>query len=324
MKVFVAAPNSPFVDASMLQWKYWEKRDDWVGPRSYLFERDGYVLAHVGLWPVSVIGNNGEYLQGVQMIDWAAAKEAPGAGIAIVQRLSRMFSFIYSIGGSEITQRALPAFGFRQRTKAWRGVRSLSPLRQMFTHPSRNWKLMPRLARNSFWYLYPIIRTHNWNATAIQPAEIPEDLVSSFAKMKTFFPRQIAFFEYLFRCPGAKFQLYLVLEAGEPKGLLLLSMVRLQLRIAGIWLKHSSLEAWRSVYALAQKAAVRFSGVCEIIAQGTGDINRDAAVSSGLRISSGVPVYILDREEKIGELPEFQLCDDDSAFLDSGESSYWS
>jgi len=46
------------------------------------------------------------------MIDWASAEEAPGAGLVLVQTLAGIFDFILAIGGSAMTQKALPSFGF--------------------------------------------------------------------------------------------------------------------------------------------------------------------------------------------------------------------
>jgi hypothetical protein len=46
--------NAGLVSSSMLRWKYWTPREDWPEPRSFWMERDGRVIAHVGLWPVTV------------------------------------------------------------------------------------------------------------------------------------------------------------------------------------------------------------------------------------------------------------------------------
>ena len=295
-------------------WKYFDHREDWTDPRSYVLERAGAVVAHVGLWPVVLTRSARGCLKGVQMIDWVAARNAAGAGLTLVRHLSAMFDFIYSIGGSEETQRLLPAFGFREETKTWIGarpLRALSPIRSR--HP-RNWKLVPRLVRNCAWALYPPVRIHGWSVTAVTPQQIPPDLVAALARETHSLPRPPEFFDYLLRCPEAAFDLYLVCDPIAPRALLLISEVRLQSRVAGLWLRDPDRAAWSEVYALAQRAAAEKGRTCEIVAKGTRGRSGDAAVSSGLRLFAEQTVYALsETQEPLAGL-EFQWCDDDWVF----------
>jgi hypothetical protein len=113
-RAFNSSPDKQPMDDALMAWKYWDRRDDWEGPRAYVLERDGVIHAHAGIYPVTF--GAGE-VRGIQMIDWASAKESPGAGLALVQKLSANFDFIYSIGGSEITCKILPAYGFVQYSR---------------------------------------------------------------------------------------------------------------------------------------------------------------------------------------------------------------
>ena len=149
-QAFNTTPDAAFLDPAVMAWKYWDRRDDWEGPRAYVLERDGVIVAHAGLYPVTFAAGE---VRGIHMIDWASAKDSPGAGLALVQKLNSMFDFIYSIGGSEMTCKALPAFGFIETARQWRGARPLRPLQQILQHQRRNWKLAPRLLRNSLWAL---------------------------------------------------------------------------------------------------------------------------------------------------------------------------
>ena len=80
------------------------------------------------------------------MIDWASAKESPGAGLSLVQKLAGMFDFIFSIGGSEMTCKVLPAFGFVECRARLEGRASASAGSPDPDSQSRNWKLAPRLS----------------------------------------------------------------------------------------------------------------------------------------------------------------------------------
>lgn len=311
-----------------MAWKYWDRRDDWSAPRSYVLEREGAIVAHAGIWPIT-FGAGSDAVRGIQMIDWASSKEWPGGGLALVQKLGAMFDFIYSIGGSEMTQKVLPAFGFAALVQEWRGVRPLWPLRQALTHQTRDWKLLPRLLRNLAWAMPRAGNPKSgWSAVEISPRDISVELDRS----QIFGSRPAAFFEYLLRCPTARFSLYGIVEgsgrtqSGAQMGHFAIGVVRGQARVAGIWLPEPTQESRAAAYRLAQQAALRLKGVYEIVAAGTDDSSRQGAEQASFRIMQGPPVYVLDKKKKLPAPPElqFQLCDDDAAFLDTGAVSYWS
>ncbi len=140
-RVFAFGPSAPSLSPAVMAWKYWDQRDDWAGPRSYVLEKDGAIVAHAGVWPTT-FGSGENAVRGIHMIDWASAKEAAGAGVALVQKLAALSDFMVGIGGTEMTRKVLPAFGFAEHTRVWRGARPLRPLRQIMTHQYRNLKLV--------------------------------------------------------------------------------------------------------------------------------------------------------------------------------------
>src|ERR1700747_2425560 len=86
VRAFKSTADAPYISPRLMQWKYWQPRQDWAGPRSYVLERNADLLAHVGIWPVTLLNSRGEHIKGIHMIDWAAAENSPGAGIALVQK----------------------------------------------------------------------------------------------------------------------------------------------------------------------------------------------------------------------------------------------
>ena len=326
-RAFSGGGEAPLLDSSAMAWKYWDRRDDWDEPRAWVLERDGAIVAHAGIWPLTF--GSGE-VRGVQMIDWASAREAPGAGLALVQRLSAMFDFIYSIGGSDMTRKALPAFGFQEYARQWNGARPLRPLRQMLTHQYRNWKLAPRALRNSLWALSPGNAGQNDPAEnrtweEITPESIAEDLFLGVGSGVCFSPRRPAFFEYLLRCPIAQVRLFGIRDKNGLAGHFALAILRRQARLAGVWLREPGQGALQTAFALAQQAARRIPGTCEIVAAGTAGPSEVAAVASGFRVVGYSPVYLLNKKGRLDLPPDFQfqLSDSDAWFLDSGSSSYW-
>jgi hypothetical protein len=314
-------PAANLIDPDVMAWKYWEARGDWPGPRSYVLERDGHLIAHAGIWPVRFEGQTS--LQGVHMVDWCAAKDSPGAGLALVQKFADMFDFIYSIGGSDKTRKVLPAFGFNEVTHAWTGARPLRPLRQMLTHQAVNWKLAPRLVRNWLWSSSPKSSNPGWQTVAMQPSDTPSGLIP--VSQPCFNVRPPAFFEYLSRCPSIQYRLHGISNENGLQGYFALGILRGQARIGGVWLRQPCEEHWRAAYTLAQEAALCVKGAYEIVATGSMGPSGQAAVQAGLRIMRDMPVFLLNKKGRL-RLPrdfQFQMSDDDAAFLDMGQASYY-
>jgi hypothetical protein len=323
-RAFHADQNAPFLNPSVMAWKYWDRRDDWEGPRAYVLERDGVIVAHAGIYPLTF--GAGE-VRGIQMIDWASAREVPGAGLALLQKLSAMFDFIYSIGGSEMTCRILPGFGFVECARQWKGARPLRPFQQIRRHQHRDWKLVPRFARNLVWSSRkPVDGLYKgWQSDEISPADISRDLYSMSAADACFSPRPPAFFEYLLRCPAMPVRIYGIHHEREPKGHFAIGVLRGQARVAGVWVRDPNPEVWQAAFSLTQQTAERLEGACEIVAAGTEGPSERGAARSAWRILGHTPVYLLNKKGKFALQPgfQFQLSDDDAFFLDTGSSSYW-
>jgi hypothetical protein len=312
-RAFSIGTQAAFLDPLLLRWKYWTPRADYAEPRSYVLERNGEITAHAGVWPISI--RTGESCaRGAHMIDWASG--APGSGVALLQRLIRQFDFMYSIGGSSMTQTVLPAFGFKEVTQTWMGARPLRPLRQMLSHQAKNWKLPVRLARNTWWSVTPARRESNGWTTADARVEDFDPPVSC--------QRSQAFFRYLERCPAIQLRLYRLFSNGNQQGWLALSLIQKQARIVGIWLKTTSPANLRSAYLAARDAAARTEDSCEVSAAGSAGVSEAAAQQAGFRIARRTSVYLL---QKAGAPPlpfEFQLADNDEFFLSAGGPAFLS
>jgi hypothetical protein len=314
-EAFDCPPGSSLFNPALMAWKYWDAREDWTEPRSYVLEKDGRIIAHAGLWPAK-FGD----MRGVQMIDWAAAKDSPGAGLTLVQKFARMFDFIYSIGGSEATRQVLPAFGFVELTSAWTAARPLRPFRQILSHQHVNWKLGPRLLRNLSWSKSPPRRASSgWKVVPLKPGDI------SIPANSWFSPRNAAFFDYFLRCPVVKYRLYGIANESGPQGHFALGTLRGQARLSALALRNAGPESLCNAYTLAQQTALSLADAYEIAVSGSVGISADAAVKAGLRMIHTTPVYFLSQNGKFAfpESFQFQLSDDDAAFLDTGAAAFY-
>ena len=77
-RVFATERNADFVSPAMLRWKYWDAREDCPEPRSFVMEKDGEIIAHVGLWPVTV--RTGAKSLSAVFTRWTGQRTLPPAG----------------------------------------------------------------------------------------------------------------------------------------------------------------------------------------------------------------------------------------------------
>ena len=315
-RVFLVGRDADFVNAALLRWKYWEPRPDCPDPRSLVMDKDGRIVAHVGLWPVTVqtaAGSN----RGVHMIDWASDPQTPGAGVSLLQRLKKCHDFIYSIGGSDMTQTILPKFGFRSVGTALTFARPLRPWRQILQHQSRDARLPLRLARNLWWSKTPArVHTPGWVAIEAGAGEL-DGLVAPHCE------RDANFLGYLQRCPSTRCLVFHILNEGRKSGFFALSVVGEQARLAGLWLENPALETWRIALHLAQDAALRHTAASELVFRTASEAGAAAAAQTGLRLRAQTPIFVLRKGDPGTALPlDFQMSDNDSAFLGGGRTEF--
>lgn len=313
-RAYSADASAPFLDPALIRWKYWTQRGDFSGPRSYVLEKNGQIVAHACLCPLTVRNGGGEML-GVHTIDWCSDPRAPGAGIALMHRISELFEFVLAIGGGDDTRRILPKAGFRQVAGAWVAARPLRPLKQTRFHQHVNWKLPVRLARNAWWAQIPSAHVPaEWSSARRTPEQlqVPDITDTHFTPA----PRNSAFLRYIESCPTATIVSYQLLRNNLPEGVFAISVAQKQARLVGAWLDQPSKESLVALYGLVQREAGAFQDACEIVAMGGSETNAAAATESGLRILDRVPVFLLSKHSPLPDLQgEFQFAEFDHFFL---------
>ncbi len=119
------------------------------------------------------------------MIDWAARREAAGAGIRLAKHVARMSDFALATGGSDHTRKIFPMIGYVGCGTISGYARTLSPIGMLDRPIPSRWKLLPRMARSLFWSLTaPRAQTAGWRARRIEMDEI-ERIVFAFPHTDT-------------------------------------------------------------------------------------------------------------------------------------------
>jgi hypothetical protein len=305
----VFAANTGLVNSAMLKWKYWTVREDCPEPRSLVMERDGRIVAHVGLWPVRV--RTGAAIErGVHAMDWAADPHALGAGWSLLMSLTKSYDFAYGIGGEEITRSILPKLGFRTVAETLTWARPIRTWRQMLKHQSKDLRLPLRFVRNIWWSMNPPRRVpRGW--AAVEPAAVGTGGLAVLAG-----ERDPSFFRYLQQCPVAPCLTFNVVHEDRIVGFFALLVVGEQARVAGVWLENPSPENWRIAFNLAQDAALKHTAASEIIARCTTEACAVGAKQAGMHLRGRTPV-VLFRKDGTELLPslQFQMCDSDALFI---------
>ena len=305
--------NAGLVSPAMLRWKYWTPREDCQEPRSLVGERDGRIVSHAGLWPVTVrTGTKSE--RGVHAMDWGADPHALGAGSILIKHLTRNYDFVYGIGGEEKTRKILPKMGFRPVAEALTWARTIRPWRQILRHQSKDWKLLPRFVRNFWWSKIPLrpgLREWAADAATAEGFAIPAA------------ERDESFFRYLQQCPVATCLTFNIVNQGRIVGFFALLVIGEQARVAGVWLDSPSPETWRIAFHIAQEAAVQHTEASEIVARCTTEPSFIGAQQAGMHLRESTPV-LLFRKDGSELLPplQFHLCDSDALFLTGGLTTF--
>src|SRR5258706_3470841 len=83
----------------VLRWKYFAPHPLWEGSRSCVFRKDGEIVAHGCVTPFRWLTAAGP-LRASCVIDWAADRSVPGAGLLLFRKIAERFDGLAGIGGS--------------------------------------------------------------------------------------------------------------------------------------------------------------------------------------------------------------------------------
>lgn len=317
---FHVPPTDEMFASSLMHWKFWTPRGDFTDPRSYVMERNGKVVAHAGIWPMTVHTTAGSF-RGCHMVDWAADNKAPGVGAAFLQKYSALFDFVYAIAYSEMARKVLTSFGFAEVAENRIGARPLRPVLQARTHQFQGWATPARLVRNAWWSMVPAVApAPGWSVVEgrqdFEGFDRPSDTVMQGHRSK-------AFLEYLEQCPAMRVSVFELHHNGRRAGRLALTQVRNQVRLAGLWLADPTPENLRTAYALAQVAARRSASGAELLIHAATAEAERVAASAGFRMIRRKPILWLSKNPALPTIPfSFQMTDSDAIWLTDGTNGY--
>jgi hypothetical protein len=316
--VFNAPKNAVFLDPRVLSWKYFQPRTDWTDDRSFLLMDDSTLVAHIGVWPLA-LRLAGTLRSCVHLIDWAATRKSPGAGVWLYRELLKKAETALGIGGTEGTRKLLPKIGFREVGR-WNTYRRAVRPWKYFQNSPGGWKEIARLLRDSAWNLIVPSGRSRLEASPIKRFDaVLEDILSSPARAQTTScHRTQGGLNYLLDCPVVKISGYLLHTGSDPRGYFLLSRLSHQARIAELRISSSNPQDWVQAVALACAAAAEDSNVVELFAGASSSLLCHAIRANGFRLYGQKPVFFHGPQDLInGATPlDLSFIDSDSFLLE--------
>ena len=325
LKTFVADPALNSFRPEVMGWKYFAPRTDWDGSRSFVLKNGDDIVAHGSVWPVRFSGGGTE-VKAIHLIDWAASRGSPGAGIHMLRKIAEMGDILITIGGSADTRAILPKLGYMRGGEMKRYVYVPRPWKQMRTTPEHNWKTPLRLIRNAAASLkrFPA-PPPGWEAVKVprfeNSLETMPEYRSSTNRLRAM--RTAAGLNHMLDCPGAEFSGYVVSHDKSCRGYFVLAKVGRQSRIVDIDAGCDP-QNWSTVCRIAAFTACRDPEVCEVIVGTSRSEVGETFKQIGFWERRVDSVLYYDPKKRIdpGVQFELSLLDSDASFLYNPKNPY--
>lgn len=320
-----AAGLEPHEEPAHLHWKYWQERPDWSGSRSFVLTDGREILAHGAVVP-GMLRWGATQARVIHMIDWAARRDAIGAGAVLMKRIGGMTDFLLGVGGSDDTLKIMPLIRYRPCGIVTGYVRTLSPLAILKRPTGPHWKLAPRVVRSFLWSL-SATDVGDWQVRQIGIHEVA--IISTVLTGKrpdsVFLGRTPELIRHALACPIVPVELYALEKAGRIGGYFVLSYAPGQARLTDLWMNSSDQADWRALVHSAVRWARAKGGIAEVVAWSSDPNLSQVFESCGFHARLTLPIYL----RSSGNVPvpretlRVQMIDNDSYYLYSGRNELW-
>ena len=316
----------PHVESKHLHWKYWCERPDWSGSRSFVLTSGNDLLAHGAVVP-GAIGWAANRARVIHMIDWAARRDAVGAGVVLMKHIGRMTDFLLGIGGSGHTLKIMPLIGYRPCGTVTGYVRTLSAL-GILKRPGPRWKRVPRIGRSLLWSLSaPPPDVADWHVRRIEIDEVARiaEVLPQKSPNLALCGRSPEMFRHALACPIVPVELYALNRAGRTCGYFMLSYAPGQARLIDLWVNSESAADWRALVYSAVRQAKRRGRLAELVAWSSDPQLSQVFEACGFHARLTLPIYL--RSSGGLALPQealrVQMIDNDAYYLYFGGNELW-
>ncbi len=317
----------PHVEPAHLDWKYWRARSDWPGSRSFVLTDEKDILAHGAVVP-GTIRWGGTQARVIHMIDWAARRDAVGAGVILMKHIGRMADFLLGIGGSDHTLKIMPLMGYRACGSVTGYVRPLSALGILRRPTGPHWKLAPRVARSLLWSLSaPGRDLGGWQTRRLGGDEVMRiaDVFPAGQPDLAVFGRTPELMRHVLACPIVPVELLALEKAGRAGGYFALSYAPGQARLMDLWMSSQDPADWGALVHAAVGQAKLKGGIAELTAWSSDPRLSQVLEACGFHERLTLPIYLRSSGTVPvpGQTPRVQMIDNDAFYLYFGRNELW-
>lgn len=327
LRSFGADPNLVSFRPEVMHWKYFADHPEWTRPRSFAIKKEGEIVAHGGVWPITLVTTQST-IKAIHLIDWAATRSAIGAGVQLLRRLAQDNEVLVTIGGSQDTRALLPKLGYKPCGELRRYARVVRPWLLFRTTPGKTWKAGINLVRNSSRALIRIPAVpKGWQVTKVSAfAGAVDDAVLGQTTSPTASRRTAAGLDRLLSCPAGRFSGFLV-RREQLQGYFLIAQIGRQARIVDMGLNSNDQEPWQGICALAAATAAQPPETCEIVAASSNEAIGNAWLRAGFSHRRTDQIFCYAARNKVvisGPPLDLTLADGDLCFLSDPRVPYLS
>jgi hypothetical protein len=295
LRAYKFEPSDFHFDQRLLEWKYLFPRPGWQGGRSYLFERDGEIVAHGGICPVAFRLPTDRTISGHVIVDWAADSRTPGLGVMMYRKLMQTASTSFAIGGEPITRQILPRIGFRHVGEASTYAAWLRPWLEFRTRP-RTGRSALRLL-HGLTHPVPNRSRHNKRLEFVPVNEFDDSIqpiLSGVKRSWTFCERTVADLNYLLKCPHLEMRGFILRRGAGILGYFILGKSGWEGRLLDIIIDSADLNDWTDAYCAVTNAALLDHELSRIRVLTTVPMLNQALLSNGYWCQYKDPIVLYD------------------------------
>jgi hypothetical protein len=299
--IFGVTTDATFLRADIFDWRYFQPRPDWDGPRSWVVKIEGQIVAHIGVWPLTLRTPTGP-VTFVHPLDWAASPAFPGAGILLFRSFLRRTGTVLGLGGSEQSKRLLPSLGFEKLGKVdiyakWLVRHRLRANTRLATVARQGM----RLARKLIFRPLAERQFDGWAAVSVSvfPRQLDEVIDRSESGEHSFLWTGVQSLNFVLTCPIRSCKGFLLYQNGRLRGYFILSRPGNQSRIADLRVDSISPEDWNAAYLVATECAKDDPDAHEVTAYSSTELVKGALEAQGFRIMMDRDFRLHDHQKRI-------------------------
>lgn len=316
-RVYKFAPSDPHADTKLLEWKYLWPRPGWEGSRSYVAEKDGQIVAHCGLVPVTFCLPDGSRVDSLTMTDWAADPAIAGVGVVLFRKLMAMACTSFIIGGAPVTRQIVPRIGFRRLGGA--------PTYSAWLRPWREFRVRPLSGRSALRLLHgwthPVPNRsgtgESWSFAQVSEFDgslLP--ILGRFPRSWTACKRTLADLNYLLKCPHLEMRGFVLQCQNQLAGYFISGQSGWEARVLDLALDSENGDDWKGACSAITKAVGRDPEVCRIRVQATVPVLAEALRWNGYWCQGKEPLFVYDPSHVLDRAfpVAFHLFDGDAGY----------